>query len=68
MAIQAHPEADSAIVSQWVEKEAERPLLTAAGVVPEDLVTAVRAGEPAQREMAARMFGAWVDEVAAATR
>ena len=68
LAIQAHPEADAAIVSHWVEIDEERPLLAAAGVDPEDLVAAVRAGEPAQREMAARMFGAWIEEVAEAGR
>ena len=65
VAVQAHPEADAAVVSRWVDIEAERPLLAAAGVAPEDLVAAVRAGESAQREMAARMFGAWVEEVVA---
>lgn len=63
LAIQAHPEADAAMVARWVEIEAERPLLDAAGVDPDRLVAEVRAGEPAQREMVGRLFGAWVDEV-----
>jgi hypothetical protein len=46
-----------------VEIEDELPLLAAAGVEPDELVAEVTAGEEAQREMAARLFGAWVDEV-----
>ncbi|MEE9299170.1 MAG: hypothetical protein V3V29_09060 [Acidimicrobiia bacterium] len=68
VAIQAHPEADAAIVSKWVDLEPERPLLEAAGVDPEDLIAEVRDGEPVQREMAARLFGAWAEEVVAGSR
>ncbi len=63
VAIQAHPEADAAVVSKWVEIEDELPLMEAAGVEPDQLVAEVTAGEEAQREMAARLFGAWVEEV-----
>ncbi len=63
VAIQAHPEADAAVVSKWVEIEDELPLMAAAGVEPDQLVAEVTAGEEAQREMAARLFGAWVEEV-----
>lgn len=63
LAIQPHPEADAAIVAQWVEIEEELPLMKAAGVEPNDLVSEVIDGEAAQREMAARMFGAWVEEI-----
>jgi len=63
IAIQAHPEADAAVVAKWVEMEDELPLMKAAGVEPDQLVSEVAAGEEAQREMAARLFGAWVEEV-----
>ncbi|MCH7585766.1 MAG: type 1 glutamine amidotransferase [Acidobacteria bacterium] len=63
LAIQAHPEADAAVVAKWVEMEDELPLMLAAGVDPDQLVAEVAAGEAAQREMAARLFGAWVEEV-----
>jgi GMP synthase (glutamine-hydrolysing) len=63
VAIQAHPEADAAVVAKWVEIEDELPLMKAAGVEPDQLVDEVAAGEEAQREMAARLFGAWVEEV-----
>jgi len=63
VAIQAHPEANSAIVSKWVEIAKEKPLMRAAGVEPDQLLAEVVAGESAQREMAERLFGAWVEEV-----
>lgn len=66
VAIQAHPEADAAIVEGWVANPYEAPLLEAAGVDPAALLRQVRAGESAQRGMAARLFGAWVTEVTAA--
>ena len=56
-----------AAVPVW-RMEAERPLLEAAGVDPEDLVAEVRHGERAQREMAARLFGAWAEEVVASSQ
>jgi GMP synthase-like glutamine amidotransferase len=65
VAIQAHPEADTAIVKDWLAMRDDRGLLDAAGVDPVDLLSAVQDGEPAQRKMAARLFGAWVDEVLA---
>ena len=63
VAIQAHPEADAAVVAKWVETKDELPLMEAAGVDPDQLVAEVAAGEEAQREMAAKLFGAWVEEV-----
>lgn len=63
VAIQAHPEADAGIVAKWVEIEDELPLMEAAGVEPDQLVAEVTAGEAKQREMAARLFGAWIEEV-----
>lgn len=63
VAIQAHPEADGDIVESWISMPEERPLLKAAGVDGQALVAEARAGEVRQREMAARLFGAWVDEV-----
>jgi len=63
VAIQAHPEADTAIVSKWVEIAKEKPLMRAAGVEPDHLVAEVAAGEEAQREMTRRLFGAWIEEV-----
>jgi GMP synthase (glutamine-hydrolysing) len=63
VAIQAHPEADAAIVSSWLTMPEEIPLLEASGVDPAELLAAVEAGEPAQRRMSARLFGAWVQEV-----
>ena len=63
LAIQAHPEATTSIVEDWVSHEGAQALLTTAGVVSEELVESVRRAEPIQREMARRLFGAWVDEV-----
>lgn len=63
--IQAHPEADSVIVKEWLAMRDDRSLLDAAGVDPAELMAMVEAGEPAQREMAARLFGSWVEEVRA---
>lgn len=66
--IQAHPEADASIVARWVETDEELPLMRAAGVEPDVLLAEVIAGEEAQREMAARLFGAWALEVVGRTR
>jgi GMP synthase (glutamine-hydrolysing) len=63
VAIQAHPEADGDIVESWISMPEELPLLEASGVDGQELVAETRAGEARQREMAARLFGAWVDEI-----
>jgi GMP synthase (glutamine-hydrolysing) len=63
VAIQAHPEADGAIVKDWLRHPEEIPLLDKAGVDPAELLAAVERGEPDQRRMSARLFGAWVEEV-----
>ena len=65
LAIQAHPEADGDIVESWTTMDEERPLLEAAGTDSERLIAQTRDGEGDQREMASRLFGAWVDEVRA---
>jgi len=65
LAVQAHPEATARIVEDWVSHDGAQALLATAGVVSEELVESVRRAEPIQREMARRLFGAWVDEVLA---
>lgn len=63
VAIQAHPEADTHIVRGWVAKESSRRKMVTAGIEPDALVAAVAEGEADQREMASRLFGAWIREV-----
>jgi GMP synthase (glutamine-hydrolysing) len=63
VAIQAHPEATAEVVEDWVAHDGAQVLLARAGVVSDELLDAVRRAEPLQREMARRLFGAWVDEV-----
>lgn len=65
VAVQAHPEATSEIVGEWVQHAGAQGLMNRAGVVSDELMESVRLAEPIQREMAARLFGAWVDEVLA---
>jgi len=61
--IQAHPEADASILGRWLEIPEEQAQLEAAGVDPAELLAVVEAGASAGREMAGRLFGAWVEEV-----
>lgn len=61
--IQAHPEADSGVVGQWVARDSARERMAAAGVDPNALLEQVAQGEADQREMAQRLFGAWIEEV-----
>jgi GMP synthase (glutamine-hydrolysing) len=65
LAIQAHPEATVDIVADWMSHPGAQALAARAGVVSEELLDSVRRAEPVQREMARRLFGAWVDEVLA---
>lgn len=65
VAIQAHPEADAGVVRDWVAQPGARPILAAAGIDGAALVDAVLSGADRQREMALRLFGAWIDEVIA---
>ena len=66
VALQAHPEADAEIVAKWVAKPSSQDKMARAGVDPDELMAAIVEGEPAQREMARRLFGAWIDELRAA--
>jgi GMP synthase (glutamine-hydrolysing) len=63
LAIQAHPEATPDIVAAWLANEGAQALAAAAGTDAGDMLADVRRVEPVQREMAHRLFGAWVQQV-----
>lgn len=66
LGVQSHPEVSSAVVRTWVERFG-RAKLEEAGVDANDLLALMAAGDRASEERAARLFGAWLDEVTAAT-
>jgi GMP synthase-like glutamine amidotransferase len=60
--VQTHPEATPAIVRSWLRSPGGREMLSEAGVDGDEILAAVAAAEQASRAMAARFFGAWIDE------
>lgn len=65
VAIQSHPEVSAAVVADWIDGFG-RDRFAAAGVDPDQLVAEIAAGDAQNRDRAARLFGAWLDEVFAA--
>jgi GMP synthase (glutamine-hydrolysing) len=63
VAIQSHPEAATDVVGGWIEHDRDAGMLRSAGIDAPGLLQAVADGEFVQREMARRLFGAWVEEV-----
>ena len=61
VAVQSHPEASPDITDVWVMRRAGD--IRAHGADPGALRAMLHAAEPAHREMSARFFGAWIDEV-----
>lgn len=62
LGIQPHPEVSSAVVYTWVEHFGSAQL-AAAGVDPRPMLAAMAAADRANEERAARLFGAWLEEV-----
>ena len=66
LAVQPHPEVSAAVARTWVAgfgwSKLER-----AGIDPSAVLDLMEAGDPANEARAATMFGAWLDEVVAAT-
>jgi len=64
LGLQPHPEVGPEPFARWTRS---KPLseLARDGIDPDAAIAAVRAGAEAQRAMAARLFGAWADEVKA---
>lgn len=67
VAIQSHPEVSAATVATWIDGFG-RDRFAAAGVDPDKLVAEIAAGDDENRNRAARLFAAWLDEVIAAPR
>lgn len=65
VAIQAHPEASPQIVEGWARSKAG--MLRGAGLDADSLGSAVAMAEPERREMAMRLFGAWIREIVGRT-
>lgn len=63
VAIQSHPEAPADVVASWVDGFG-RSLIEGAGIDPDEVLAAMRAGEPESERRAAALFGAWLGEVA----
>jgi GMP synthase (glutamine-hydrolysing) len=66
LGIQPHPEVSSAIVRTWVEGFG-RAKLEKYGVNAATMLEMMAAGDAANQERAARLFGAWLAEVVATT-
>lgn len=66
LGVQSHPEASSDLVRHWVEGFG-RAKLEASGVDADAMLEAMAAGDRASEERASRLFGAWLDEVVAAS-
>ena len=64
VAIQSHPEVSAAIVTEWIDGFG-RDRFAAAGVDPDALLGQIEAADEQNRDRAARLFGAWLAEVAA---
>lgn len=62
LGIQSHPEATPYIVARWIAGH-QGSDLERSGTDPADLLAAIQAGAGPQREMARRLFGAWLAEV-----
>jgi GMP synthase (glutamine-hydrolysing) len=63
--IQSHPEATPYIVARWIAGHQGDDLVRT-GTDPAGFLAAVRSGAAVQREMALRLFRAWLDEEVAA--
>ena len=63
LAVQGHPEASPEIVESWIAQSG-RAALRACGVDPDDLRAQVAATAEVQQQMALRLFGAWLSEIA----
>lgn len=63
VAIQSHPEASPALVATWIDGFG-RDRLEAAGVDPDALLEEVRSREAENEARAAKLFAAWLDEIA----
>lgn len=61
--IQSHPEATPEIVEEWMAHRGARSMMERAGVVSDDLRDAIHRSGSVQRDMARRLFGAWVEEI-----
>ena len=58
--IQSHPEADADVVAGWIASEGTAHF-EHAGVDPDAFISSIVAAGDEQREMAVRLFGAWLD-------
>lgn len=65
LGIQSHPEASPELVAEWIVSEVGERHLAVAGVDGSELIAAMAAGRDESRAMAARVFAAWLAEVAA---
>jgi hypothetical protein len=62
LGLQPHPEVEPDVFAGWVRRRTEAEL-SAAGVVADELIAAVRAQAAEQRTLALRLFGAWLQEI-----
>jgi GMP synthase (glutamine-hydrolysing) len=62
LGLQPHPEVSPEPFARWVRAK-PREALERDGIDPDTAIEAVRANAPAQRSLAARLFGAWAAEV-----
>ena len=67
LGVQPHPEVSSAVVQTWVEGFG-RDKLDESGVDADAMLRAMAAGDEANEERAARLFGSWLEEVQAAAQ
>jgi GMP synthase (glutamine-hydrolysing) len=59
LGIQSHPEAGAAMIETWIREHGVAQIL-ASGTDPESFLAEVRANGTRQRELAIRLFGAWI--------
>lgn len=64
LGVQSHPEVSSTVVRTWVQRVG-RARLEESGVDADAMLELMAAGDAANAERAARLFGAWLDEVVA---
>ena len=62
LGIQSHPEVEPEVFAEWVLRRSDTELASA-GIAPGHLIAVVREQAAAQREMALRIFGAWLEGI-----